>query len=142
MMSSRAILPFVSGNLVLLLAGCAASTEIPGAAFDEGNSGIVQGIGGTVGSFFATIAKPGMTKEVLIFKVNGVKVNTWGATNLVRLTPGEYQLTISCSFKIGGQLVQGRADVRIEVKRGHTYQLDAEPKCRPYVSDITDTPKT
>lgn len=134
---------FVSATTALLIAGCAAGNAIPGATLDEQNSGTVKGIGGTVGSFFATIAKPiGITKEVLIFKVNGVKVNTWGSTNLVRLAPGDYQLTVSCSFKIDGMLIQGNAEIAIQIKPGHSYQLDAEPQCRPLVTDITDGAKT
>jgi hypothetical protein len=81
-----------------------------------------------------------MQKEVLIFKVDGVKVNTWGSTNLVRVEAGKHRLAISCRFKVDGMSSFGSEEFTVDVKPGRTYQLDAEPKCYPLIRDITDAP--
>jgi len=122
----------------LFLCACASTAQFPGAAVEGTPGATVKGIGGTVGSFFAVASPhPGVSKEVLIFSVNGKKVNGMGATNLVRLTPGTQELVVSCSFNIEGQLIQQHSSVSLQIENGHTYQLDAKPPCVVSVTDAT-----
>ena len=89
--------------IVSITAGCAATAQFPGAAREGVDSATIKGVGGTVGSFLATALQPiGVSKEVLLFKVNGVRLNALGSTALVRLVPGEHQLSIRCAFSIEG----------------------------------------
>lgn len=126
-------------GVCLLLGGCAADPQFRGEALDPRNSATILGIGGTSGDFLAGILVPiGAQKEILIFKVDGVKVNTWGTTKQVRLEPGKYQLTVSCKFRIDGRSSYAHEDFTVEVKPGRTYQLDAVPKCYPQITDVTD----
>lgn len=128
-------------SAVLMLSGCAADPQFRGENLDPQNSATIRGIGGTTGNFLAAVLVPiGMQKEVLIFKVDGVKVNTWGSTNLVRVEAGKHLLAISCRFKMDGMNSFGHEEFTVDVKPGRTYQLDAEPKCYPLIQDITDSP--
>ena len=128
-------------SAVLILSGCAADPQFRGDNLDPQNIATIRGIGGTTGNFLASVLVPiGMQKEVLIFKVDGVKVNTWGSTNLVRIEAGKHLLAISCRFKMDGMSSYGHEEFTVEVKPGRTYQLDAEPKCYPLIRDITDAP--
>ncbi len=128
--------------IVSINAGCAATMQFPGAALDGVDGGTIKGVGGTAGSFLASALQPiGVAKEVLIFKVNGVRVNALGSANLVHLVPGEHKLSISCAFSIDGRLIQDGAELTAEIKRGHVYQLDATPRCNARITDITNAPK-
>lgn len=128
-------------SVILLLNGCAAAPQFSGEHLTPQNSATIHGIGGTAGNFLASVMVPiGMQKEVLIFKVNGVKVNTWGATNLVRLEAGKHLLTISCRFKVDGINRFSYEELEVDVAPGRTYQVDAVPKCDPLIRDITDAP--
>ncbi len=129
-------------SAVLMLSGCAADPQFRGENLDPHNSATIRGIGGTTENFLASVLVPiGMQKEVLIFKVDGLKVNTWGATNLVRVEAGKHLLAISCRFKVDGMNSFGHEKFTVDVKPGRTYQLDAEPKCYPLIQDITDSPE-
>ncbi|MHB8912813.1 MAG: hypothetical protein ACYC42_09250 [Lysobacter sp.] len=128
-------------SAVLILGGCAADPQFRGEHLTPQNSATIRGIGGTTGNFLASVLVPiGMQKEVLIFKVDGVKVNTWGSTNLVRVEAGKHLLAVTCRFKVDGMSSYGHEEFTVEVKPGRTYQLDAEPKCYPLIQDITDAP--
>jgi hypothetical protein len=126
--------------LALFVCGCAATSQVPGLAAEGQDAGEIRGIGGTVLSFLLTpLPMPGViSREVKIFKVNGVKVNAMGATYLVRLIPGKYQLTISCVTVAGGRFISGYAEVPLEVVAGHIYQLDASAPCNATATDVTD----
>lgn len=118
-------------------AGCATTSQFPGAALDGASGGIVKGVGGTVGSFLATALQPiGASKEILLFKVNGVRVNALGSTALVRLIPGKHQLSIRCAFSFDGRLIQDGAELTAEIEAGHVYQVDATPPCNASVTDM------
>jgi len=119
------------------LFGCASTGQFPGAATEGVPGGIVKSTGGTAGSFFSGLSPLGTSKDVRIFRVNGVKVNGMGATSLVRLAPGTQQIEASCSFTIEGRLIQGNGSISVNVVDGHIYQLDAKPPCVVSVSDIT-----
>lgn len=124
---------------LLMLGGCAADSQFSGDRIDPRSSATILGIGGTTGDFLAGILVPiGVQKEVLIFKVDGVKVNTWGTTNKIHLEPGKYRLTVSCRFKLDGRNSFAYEELAVDVKSGRTYQLDAEPKCHPQIRDVTD----
>ena len=123
---------------IAVASGCAATHQFPGSAAESATGGTARGIGGTVGSFLATaMSRMGSSKEVLIFSVNGAKVNTLGAVKLVRLTSGTHRLNIGCAFQVEGRLIQQHADISLEVVDGHIYQLDATPPCSVAISDST-----
>lgn len=130
---NRAHLLSVIAIIAALTSGCASEVYFPGASADTVNNGTIKGIDP------GAAALTPIYRAVSIFKVDGVKVNTAGATYLLHIAPGKYKLTISCSSSTLFGLDIRSAELDTEIQRGHTYQLDAAASCKPVLVDITNS---
>ena len=133
----------VCAYFCVVLAGCAtpsAQVEIASVT-PEADRALVVGWGNTAGEAARLIFKPALgtlVSDLYVAKVNEQKISY--GQNIARVTPGEYDLTITCGIYIDQRFFGSASVVHANLIAGRVYRLRAQPearKCYPYLEEVT-----
>ena len=128
----------------IAVAGCAATSVNPDATTVAAEPGraIIIGWGGTADERLRAALTPVQGTRVSLLVV--AKANTekipFGEKNVVRLPPGEYDLTIACGIYIGKRYFSDDKVVHATLRAGRVYRLLADPqgrRCEATLDDVT-----
>lgn len=125
----------------MVLAGCAtppAQMEIASVT-PEADRALVVGWGNTAGEAARLIFKSAqgtLVSNLHVAKVNAQQISY--GQNIVRVTPGEYDLMIACGIYIDERFFGSASVIHANLTAGRVYRLRARPearKCYPYLEE-------
>ena len=139
-MLERRLLLAVFGGAVL--GGCApAPVRVPAVAPEAGMA-LVIGWGNTMDETVREALTP-MQESSRVSKIYVARANEREiarGTNVARLAPGNYDLTVRCGLYISLRYFEDTKVVGARLEAGRVYQLHPQPdgrRCEPYLEDIT-----
>jgi hypothetical protein len=129
-------------GVIAALAGCAPVPFNPDTltAAPEPGLAIVIGWGNTVGENARAAMTPEQGDRVsraFVAFVNNRKISI--GENIVRLTPGEYDLTISCGIYRYYRFFTDEKTIHVTLAAGHVYRLRPDMdgrRCEPSLDDV------
>jgi hypothetical protein len=130
-----------------VLAGCATAPAKPDAlvASPEPDRAVVIGWGNTTAEkarAALTTTQGARVSSLFVAKANEQKFGF--GTNIARLAPGDYALTISCELYIDYRIFPQDTELKAALRANRVYRLRAEPegrRCQPTLEDVTDQEK-
>jgi len=129
--------------LCAALAGCATAPANPEAiiATAEPDRALVVGWGNTAEENLRAALTPAQgtrVRALYVSRANDKKIPF--GDNIARLSPGEYDLTVSCILYIGYQDFPDDKVIHASLGGNRVYRLRAEPagrRCEPSLEDVT-----
>lgn len=131
----------------MMLAGCAAApaktdTLVISA---EPDRAIVIGWGNTTpekARAALTTTQGSRVSSLVVAKANEQKFGF--GTNIARLAPGDYALTVFCELYIDYRIFPQDTEIQATLRANRVYRLRADPegrRCQPTLEDVTDLEK-